>query len=263
MEEMNRKSVYVMYVSITILLFLSGWGCGPKPPKAVLDAEDQYAVAKREFDEGHWDQAITELQKLIFNHPGAGFIDSAQYLLGMAYFNQEDYPLAIMEFNKLLLSYPTSRLADDATFMIAKSDFEMSPKAELDQTHTQKAADQLKNFLDDYPESDRREEAQQLLLECRSKLAKRAYKAGHLYYRMKRYDAALIYFDKILNDFHDTEWAKKAQFESAEIFYKREEYNRAKEEYQKFLEDFPEDELAKDAQEKVNEIEEKLAAQGE
>jgi outer membrane protein assembly factor BamD len=263
MEEMNRKSVYALYVSMAILFFLSGWGCGPKPPKAVLDAEDQYAVAKREFDEKHWNQAVTELQKLIFNHPGASFIDSAQYLLGMAYFNQDDYPLAIMEFNKLLLSYPTSQLADDAAFMTAKSDFEMAPKAELNQTHTQKAADQLKNFLDDYPESDRREEAEELLLECRSRLAKRAFKAGHLYYRMKHFTSALIYFKRVLNDFHDTEWATKAQFELAEVFYKQKENDKAKDEYQKFLRDFPNDKLAKKAKKRLKEIEKKLTPEGE
>jgi outer membrane protein assembly factor BamD len=263
MEEMKRKSVYALFVSIAILIFLSGWGCGPKPPKTVLDAEDQYAVAKREFDEEHWDKAVTELQKLIFNHPGASFIDSAQYLLGMAYFNQDDYPLAIMEFNKLLLSYPTSQLADDAAFMTAKSDFEMSPKAELNQTHTQMAADQLGNFLDDYPESDRREEALELLLECRSKLAKRAYKAGHLYYRMKHYDSALIYFKMVLNDFHDTEWAAKAQFELAEVFYKQKEYDKAEDEYQKFLQDFPDDKLAEKAKKRLKKIEKNLTAEGE
>jgi outer membrane protein assembly factor BamD len=263
MEEMNRKPVFVLYVAITILYFLFGWGCGPKPPKVVLDAEDQYAVAKREFDEKHWDRAVIELQKLIFNHPGASFIDSGQYLLGMAYFNQEEYPLAIMEFNKVLLSYPTSQLADDAAFMVAKSDFETAPKAELDQTHTQQAADQLNNFLDDYPESDRRGEAQELLLECRTKLAKRTYKAGHLYHRMKHYSSALIYFQRILNDYHDTEWVREAQFELAEVFYKQAEYDKAKDEYQKFLQDFPDDKLAEKVRKRLKEIEKKLTAEGE
>jgi len=260
---MKKKSKLFVFLNIVLFFFLLGFGCGPKAPKVVLDAEDQYAVAKREFDEKHWDEAVVELQKLIFNYPGAVFIDSAQYLLGMAYFNQKEYPLAIGEFSKLLSSYPTSQLADDAAFMIAQSDFKMSPKAELDPKHTQRAADELRNFLDDYPESDRREEAEELLLECRSKLAKRAYKAGHLYYRMKHYDSALIYFKMVLNDFHDTEWAAKAQFELAEVFYKQREYDKAKDEYQKFLQDFPDDKLAEKARKRLKKIEKRLTAEGE
>jgi len=257
---MNSKSLVLVAGSLVVLSFMFGLGCGPKAPKTILDAEDQYALAKREFEQKHWDQAIVEFQKLIFNYPGAGFIDSAQYLLGMTYFNQEEYPLAVAEFSKLLISYPTSHLADDAAFMVAKSDFEMAPKAELDQTHTQKAVDELNNFLDDYPESDRREEAQNLLNSCRDKLAKRAYKAGHLYYRMKRYSSALIYFRMVLNEYHDTEWVGRAQFELAEVFYKQKEYDKAKAEYKKFLQDFPGDKLAKKAKKRLDKLEKKSTA---
>lgn len=232
-------------------------GCGPKAPTVVLDAEDQYALAKTEFEKKHWDQAAVELQKLVFNYPGTAFIDSAQYLLGMAYFNQKEYPSAILEFNKILYSYPTSLLADDAAFMVAKSDFEMSPKAELDPTHTQKALDGLNRFLDEYPMSERRQEAEDLLRECRGKLAKKAYQTGNLYYKRAKYESALLYLRSVLNDYHDTEWVKPAQFRLAEVFYKKKEYGKAKEEYQKFLRDYGDDKLAQKAKKRLNKIEEK------
>jgi len=256
-ENMSTKSLILISLTLILSYLLSVSGCGPKAPPVILDAEDQYAVAKREFDKKNWDQAVVELQKLIFNYPGAAFIDSAQYLLGMAYFNQKEYPLAIGEFNKLLSSYPTSQLADDAAFMVALCDFKMSPQAELDQTHTQRAMDELKNFLNDYPQSDRREDAQKLLNKCRAKLAKKAYKTGYLYYRMGYYDSALIYLRLVLNDYHDTEWVKKAQFQIAEVFYKQKKYKKAKEEYRKFLQNFPEHKLAKKAKKRLEKLEEK------
>ncbi len=254
---MKTRSTILVYFCLACM-FLIGFGCGPKAPQMALDAEEQYALAKREFEKKHWDDAVMELQKLIFNYPGTNFIDSAQYLLGMAYFNQKEYPSAIMEFTKLLSSYPTSQLADDAAFMVAKCDFKMSPKAELDPKHTQKALDELKNFLDDYPESDRREEAGELLNNCRDKLAKKAYKTGHLYYKMGHYQSALIYLRQVLNEYHDTQWAGLAQFQMGEVFYKQKKYDKAKEEYQKFLENFPEHKLAKKARKRLEKLEEKL-----
>jgi outer membrane protein assembly factor BamD len=255
---MKIKSIIFVSINLSLLFLLFGLSCGPKVPQVVLDAEDQYALAKREFEKKHWDDAVVELQKLIFSYPGAVFIDSAQYLLGMAYFNQEEYFLAIGEFSKLLSSYPTSQLSDDAAFMVAASDFEMSPRSELDPTHTQSATDELKNFLDDYPETDRREDAEELLNKCRAKLAKKAYKTGYLYYKMKHYASALIYLRQVLNDYHDTEWAGQAQFQIAEVFYKQKKYDQAKEEYQKFLENFPEDKLAKKAKKRLKELEKKM-----
>ncbi|MCK4385359.1 MAG: outer membrane protein assembly factor BamD [candidate division Zixibacteria bacterium] len=228
--------------------------CGPKQTNLILDAEDQFALAKREFEKKNYDQAIIEFQKLIFNYPGAVFIDSTQYLLGMSYFNQKDYPLASVEFNKLLSSFPTSQLSDDAAFMVAFCDFEMSVKAELDQSHTLKAIEELQRFLDDYPASDRAKEASDLLNLCRTKLAKKAYKNGWLYFKRKQYEAALIYLKDVINGYHDTKWVAPAQFQIAEVYFKQKKFEQAKTEYQKFLENFPQDKLAKKAKERLEKL---------
>lgn len=215
----------------------------------------QWTLAKKEFEKRHWDDAAEEFQKVIFNYPGAAIIDSAHYLLGMAYFNQKEYPSAIQEFNKVLRYYRTSLLADDAAFMVAKSDFEMSPKSELDPTHTQKALDGLNRFLEEYPRSERREEAEDLRRECAGKLAKKAYKTGELYYKRGQYESALIYLRSVLNDYHDSDWVRQAQFKVAEVFYKQAEYEKAREEYQRFLRDYPDDKLARKANQRLKEME--------
>jgi outer membrane protein assembly factor BamD len=243
-----------LLLCLSLFLLLFSTACGPKQISLVLDAEDQFTLAKREFERKHYDQAIIEFQKLIFNYPGAAFIDSAQYLLGTSYFNQKDYPSAVVEFNRILSSFPTSQLSDDAAFMVAFCDFKMSPKAELDQKHTLKAIEELQSFLDDYPTSNRTEEAFDLLKECRSKLAKKAYNSGRLYLKMKKYEAALIYLKDVINGYHDTEWAAPAQFQIAEVYFKQNKYDQAKTEYQKFLENFPEGKLAKKAKERLKDL---------
>jgi outer membrane protein assembly factor BamD len=233
-----------LLLGVCLFFLVLAMACGPKAPSLILDAEDQFALAKREFEKKSYDKAVIEFQKLVFNYPGAVFIDSAQYLLGMCYFNQKDYPSALGEFNKLLSSFPTSQLSDDAAFMLAFCDFKMTSRAELDQERTLKAVEELKTFLDDYPGSERTNEAQDLLNECRSKLAKKVYETGRLYFKMKQYDAALIYLKDVINEYHDTKWAAPAQFHIAETYFNQKKYDEAKEEYQKFLENFPEDKLA-------------------
>ncbi len=239
---------------LCLLLLTISTGCGPKPAGMVLDADDQFALAIREFEAEHYDQAIIEFQKLAFNYPGAIFIDSAQYLLGMCYFDQADYPLAVMEFNKLISSFPTSRLSDDAAFMAAVCDFKMSAKAEMDQKHTEQAIEELQNFLDDYPASDRAKEARDLLRESRARLAQKAYKTGCLYFKMKKYEAALIYLQHVLNEYHDTDWTAPAQFEIAEVYYEQKRYDEAREEYEKFLETFPQDKLAGKVKQRLDKL---------
>jgi outer membrane protein assembly factor BamD len=258
---MKSISSFLIVISAAFLFSLFVSSCGPKPPQTILGADDQYALAKSEYENKHWDKALLELQKLILNYPGVNFIDSAQYLLAMTYFNQKEYPSAIDEFNRVLSSFPTSSLGDDAAFKVADCDFRMSPKAELDQSHTQKALGELKNFLDDYPFSDQREEAQKILNECRAKLAKKVYKGGSLYYKMRRYDAASLYFERVLDEYQDTEWSRPAQFYLAEALYKEKKYDQAKEEYQKFIQDFPQDKLVKKATKNLEKIVRLLASE--
>ena len=97
-------------------------------------------------------------------------------------------------------------------------------------------------------------EARDLLRESRSKLAKKSYKNGQLYFKMRKYDAALIYLEEIVNGFHDTQWAAPAQFQIAEVYFKQKKYDQAKEEYERFLENFPQDKLAEKARERLEKL---------
>jgi len=108
-------------------LILSCAGARKETP--VLGAEDQFALAKREYEKKKYSAAVLEFQKLIFNYPGTAFVDSAQYLLGMCYFQDKDYSSSVGEFKKVLSSFSESPLADDASFMIAYAHFKDSPKA--------------------------------------------------------------------------------------------------------------------------------------
>ncbi len=259
---MKTKTLILIFTGILILILFITMGCGPKPPQLVLGAEDQYALAKREFNDKHWDKAVLELQKLILNYPGVSFIDSAQFLLGMTYFNQKEYPLAIGEFNRLVSSFSTSSLTDDAAFKLAECDFELSPRAELDQSHTQEALDALNNFLEDYPGSDKREQALNLVNKCKSKLAKKIYRNGYLYFKMRHYAPAALYFQQVLDDYPDTEWSKPARFYLAETRYKDNKYEQAKTEYQNYLENYPHDELTQKITKRLEKIVRILASGG-
>lgn len=64
-------------------------GCAARRETPVLGAEDQFALAKKYYEKKKYSDAVIELQKLIFNYPGAATLDSAQFLLGMCYLNEK------------------------------------------------------------------------------------------------------------------------------------------------------------------------------
>ena len=58
-----------------------------------------------------------------------------------------------------------------------------------DQTFSEKALEKLQEYIDDYPNSDNRIKAQEVILVLREKLSKKAYNSGLLYMKMEEYNA--------------------------------------------------------------------------
>jgi len=231
-------------------------GCASTKELPVLGVEEQFALAKKEYEKKHYSEAILEFQKLIYNYPGAAFVDSAQYLLGMCYFKEKDYPSAVGEFKKLLTSFSESPLADDASFMIGFAHYKDSPKAELDQKNTSRAIRELEDFLEEYPQSEYAKEAQKLLFEARSKMAQKLYKNGRLYFKLKHYQSALLYLEEVLDQYADTKFSAPANFLIAESYLKQKKYDLAELEYRKFLERYPGDRLAGKVKKRLKKLDE-------
>jgi outer membrane protein assembly factor BamD (BamD/ComL family) len=76
---------------------------------------------------------------------------------------------------------------------------------------------------------------QQALLEARSRLARKTYKSGELYYRMKKYPSAVIYFDTVIDQFDDTSWAAAALKMKGESYFAMHKYEEASRSYQRYL----------------------------
>jgi outer membrane protein assembly factor BamD len=246
----------ILAVSLLILI-PAIFSCGSQNIKPIPDAEDQFEIAKRKYQEKDWSDAIIEFQKMIFNYPGFAKADSAQFLLSMSYYNDKEYPLAAGEFNKMVFSFPTSPLTDDAMFYAGICALKQSPGSEMDQEYSHLAIERFQSFLDEYPESELVPQAEKKLLEAQSKLAKKTYKSGELYVKMKDYDAALIYLNEVADLYDGTPWAAQAFFLIGEVYLKQKKVDRAKESFQEFIEKYPQHKLTDKAKKRINEIEEK------
>ena len=250
----SRFLAVILSLLIPLLLF-----CGSQKVRPIPSAEEQFQIAKREYQKKDWSEAVIEFQKLIFNYPGFARADSAQFLLAMSYFKDKEYPLAAGEFNRVVSSFPTSPLTDDALFYTGVCALEQSPGAHLDQRSTYLAVERLEIFLEEHPESELVPQAKEKLFEARFKLAEKTYKTGELYVKMKDYDAALIYLNEVLNLYGDTDWAAKALFLIGELYSKQKKFDEATKTFQEFVEKYPQDKLTNKAKKKIDDIGKKIS----
>jgi outer membrane protein assembly factor BamD len=237
-----------------LYLFLA---CGPAPPVSTPDAEDQYQLAMERFEDEKYEQAQLEYQKLIWNYPGSDLVDDAQYHLAECHRLLEDYPTAVVEYSRLVRSYSQSPFAPTAHYKLALCYYQQSLPSHLDQDFTHMAIHELNTFLEEHPGHEDAPEARKLLLEARTKLAKKEYENARLYYKMDAYDSAIIYIEELLEEYPDTKWAPDAHYLIGECY--REQGNRddALAAYRQVLELDASGKAARQAEKRIRQIEEK------
>ena len=95
-----------------------------------------------------------------------------------------------------------------------------SPVFSLDQTNTMTAISSLQLFINQYPNSQRLDQCNQLIDELRAKLEKKAFNIAMLYYRMDDYKASIIALNNLLKEFPDTREREKVLFSILDAKYK-------------------------------------------
>src|SRR5690606_15052061 len=123
-----------------------------------------------------------------------------------AYANYYDksYKLAGHQFKNFAVSFPKDPRAEEAAYMSALCYYEGSMDYNLDQSSTELAINELQEFLNNYPNSERSKNISQLIDELSYKLEFKAYENARQYYKMGEYKAANVAFENVLGDFPST-----------------------------------------------------------
>jgi outer membrane protein assembly factor BamD len=234
------RRLMIVRVSLVLgLLCLGLTACSRQGVTDRMDPADRLSLADRLQSEGKCVHAIEQYEKLLGEFPTPLVAERARFNLASCHMELERYDIARAEFEDFVDSYPRSERVDNALYMIGLSYLRSAPRPERDQTQTVKALNELTLLLREYPESDVREEAEEALAECRSRLAQKDYLAGRLYLNMKNYGAARLYFDSIVETYGDTPWAARALLLKGISFARQKRYEDARAAFQQVIDDFP------------------------
>ena len=226
------------------------------------DYEYKYEAAKGYFAKGQYTRAATLLNELITILKGTSNAEESLYMLGMCYYNQEDYQTAAQTFIQYYNVYPRGIYTELARFHAGKALYLDTPEPRLDQSGTYNAIQQLQLFLEYFPESTRKDEAQNMIFALQDKLVMKEYLSARLYYNLgnylgNNYQACVITAQNALRDYPYTNLREdlsililRAKYELAvySVEDKRmERYREAVDEYYAFKNEFPESKYLKEA----------------
>ena len=168
------------------LFFLSCAGEFNKVYKST-DMDYRYEYAKQLFAEGKYTNAEVLLRELITFKKGSDDAQEALYMLAMSEYMNADYESASETFKKYYTTYPRGIYAEMAMYYVGQSLFESAPEPRLDQTPTLGAIAAYQQFLDIFPQSELRPEAQNSLFELQDKLVQKELLSAQLYYNLGGY----------------------------------------------------------------------------
>lgn len=246
----TRAKQWCTILSIALLVL----ACGGRKIKPDLTAEERLEVAKELFADKKYYDAKQQLTILTYSHRGSAVADEAQYYLAECHYYLKEYILAISEYQRLIDAYQNSEYVDDAQYKLGMSYFELSPSSGLDQEYSQKAIQHFQRFLEDYPNSTLRPAVEESYRICREKLARKEFDNGNLYRKMRLYEAAIVYFDGVLEQYYDTKYAEKAGFWRAECYFKLKKYSESMQCFEQFLDRYQRSSYVERAQKRLKEI---------
>ena len=247
-------------ILVIIIFSLAVWGCGSSIDTSNYSPSQRQAYAMKLYNDENYLDAIQEFQAIILQYPGNAVVDSAQYYLAESRYQRGEYILGAYEFSKLIKTMPASKLIPDAQFMLADCYYELSPDYRLDQQYTKKAIEEFQAFIDFFPTNEKVKEAEQKINELNDKLAHKEYNTANLYNIMGDDESAIIYYTKVVDDYHDTQYAPNALYDEINLLVSLNMNNKALEEIGKFLERYPDNKRVDELQKLKTSVEVKLSS---
>ena len=236
-------------ISATLILGLAGIlaSCSSTEELVVQGARETFREGMTLFQDESYVKARDKFDIVVKQYPASAYADSAQFYLAETYYDQEEYVTAAFEFGNVFKNYPSSRLSPDARFMIAKCYAAQAPRVQLDQQSTGKAIESFQSFIDFYPQSSLVPEAEKAITDLRDRIAEKYFQTAELYTTMTYYKAAIVYYDLILDEYHDSNFADKAAIGKVKVLIIRHKSDAARAALEKFYTAFPKSPLKQEA----------------
>src|SRR5690606_26188972 len=195
-----KKIVLILLTAILVT------ACNTVHDQALKSADKDFIlkVANEHFANKKWAKSLALYERL--SNLVAGTDDAPNVVVNSAYANYYDknYKLAGHQFKNFAVTFPQDPRKEEAAYMSALCYYEGSMDYNLDQTSTELAINELQNFLNEYPTSERSRNISQLTDELSYKLEYKAYENARQYYKMGEYKAADVAFENVLGDFPST-----------------------------------------------------------
>jgi outer membrane protein assembly factor BamD len=189
----------VLIVSILVLTAGCSW-LRPQP-SPILPPEELYQFGEAELEKKRYPEAREYFRKVVERHPNSSYAPRARFLIGEAFYREPEFDKAAKEFEAFLAFYPRHQIADLVQFRLAMSYYDQIKPIEQEQVFAQKAMDQFKKLVKEYPESRYATDALAKLEVCRGRLAQKEVWVAAYYINQGNPNGARQRLEKVIKEY--------------------------------------------------------------
>lgn len=226
-------------------------------PEIASSDEALFKLGEKQLDKDP-EKARLYLRQVIDSFPKSFYAQRAKLLIADSYFKKGDEGsqiIAASEYREFISLFPYSPSAAYAQYQVAMTFFSKALKPGRDQTKTHQALQEFKKVVTNYPLSEEATKAKEKILDCEERLAEHTLVIGEYYYKVRAFKASISRLTEILTEYPNYSKLDKVYFILADSYYK---WNKAEQSvpfFTKLISDFPQSKYAKKAQENLKEIE--------
>jgi outer membrane protein assembly factor BamD len=209
------------------------------------------------LNEKKWLTAREFFKQVTESYTQSPFRPDAKLGIGDTYLGEgtaEALVLAINEFREFLSFYPTNRRADYAQFKLGMAHFRQMRAPQRDQTETRETITELTRFVERFPNSSLMTEASARLREAKDRLDESNFLVGYYYFRQRWYTGATNRFKAVLEEDPDYTGRDAVYYYLAESYVRMKREAEALPLFEKLLQEFEQSEYLSEAQKRVNEL---------
>jgi outer membrane protein assembly factor BamD len=221
------------------------------PDRFLFDRGDASLKQKK------WLEAREYYRQVFDNYPQSPLRPEAKLGIADTYLGEksaESLVLADSEYREFLTYYPRHQRADYAQYKLAMTHFQQMRGPSRDQTSTRDALTEFQVFFDRFPDSPLTPEVRKNWRIARDRLSDSERLVAELYMRINNWRGAITRLQGVLKDDPNYTNRDAAYYDLAEIYFKTDNKAQALPWYQKLVDEFTQSEYLEKAQERVKEL---------
>src|SRR5665213_1721075 len=250
------RTIFASAIAVTLLTGCLGKKKAAAPVAGTSAEPDKvlYEKAMADMKHGRYATGRLALQTVINTYPDSEYLAKAKLAIGDSYFKEggtTGLKQSVVEYKDFITFFPFLDESAYAQLQIATAHYHQMEKPDRDHAEAVQAEAEYQTFLEKYPNSPLRPQAEQHLRDVQEVLAEGNFRVADFYYLRAAYRAAGARLIELTTRYPLYSQADQANWMLGQIYEKTEHNDIAAKYYARIVKDYPLSPLTGDAKNKL------------